>query len=176
MPSQKVLEQKKALVADLSEKLKNSCTGVIVDYKGISVADDTKLRKELREAGVTYTVVKNTLLGLAAKEAGIEGVDEVLSGTTAIALSESDYVAAARILSKYAEDHENFKLKLGFLDGKVIPVSEVEALAKLPSREELVAKALGGLNAPITGFVGVLNANLRGLVCALNAIAEQKGA
>lgn len=176
MPSQKVLEQKKALVADLSEKLKNSCTGVIVDYKGISVADDTKLRKELREAGVTYTVVKNTLLGLAAKEAGIEGVDEVLSGTTAIALSESDYVAAARILSKYAEDHENFKLKLGFLDGKVIPVSEVAALAKLPSREELVAKALGGLNAPITGFVGVLNANLRGLVCALNAIAEQKGA
>ncbi len=176
MPSQKVLEQKKALVADLSEKLKNSCTGVIVDYKGISVADDTKLRKELREAGVTYTVVKNTLLGLAAKEAGIEGVNEVLSGTTAIALSESDYVAAARILSKYAEDHENFKLKLGFLDGKVIPVSEVEALAKLPSREELVAKALGGLNAPITGFVGVLNANLRGLVCALNAIAEQKGA
>ncbi len=176
LPSQKVLEQKKALVADLSEKLKNSCTGVIVDYKGISVADDTKLRKELREAGVTYTVVKNTLLGLAAKEAGIEGVDEVLSGTTAIALSESDYVAAARILSKYAEDHENFKLKLGFLDGKVIPVSEVEALAKLPSREELVAKALGGLNAPITGFVGVLNANLRGLVCALNAIAEQKGA
>ena len=176
MPSQKVLEQKKVLVADLSEKLKNSCTGVIVDYKGISVADDTKLRKELREAGVTYTVVKNTLLGLAAKEAGIEGVDEVLSGTTAIALSESDYVAAARILSKYAEDHENFKLKLGFLDGKVIPVSEVEALAKLPSREELVAKALGGLNAPITGFVGVLNANLRGLVCALNAIAEQKGA
>lgn len=176
LPSQKVLEQKKALVADLSEKLKNSCTGVIVDYKGISVADDTKLRKELREAGVTYTVVKNTLLGLAAKEAGIEGVNEVLSGTTAIALSESDYVAAARILSKYAEDHENFKLKLGFLDGKVIPVSEVEALAKLPSREELVAKALGGLNAPITGFVGVLNANLRGLVCALNAIAEQKGA
>ncbi len=176
MPSQKVLEQKKALVADLSEKLKNSCTGVIVDYKGISVADDTKLRKELREAGVTYAVVKNTLLGLAAKEAGIEGVDEVLSGTTAIALSESDYVAAARILSKYAEDHENFNLKLGFLDGKVIPVSEVEALAKLPSREELVAKALGGLNAPITGFVGVLNANLRGLVCALNAIAEQKGA
>lgn len=176
LPSQKVLEQKKVLVADLSEKLKNSCTGVIVDYKGISVADDTKLRKELREAGVTYTVVKNTLLGLAAKEAGIEGVDEVLSGTTAIALSESDYVAAARILSKYAEDHENFKLKLGFLDGKVIPVSEVEALAKLPSREELVAKALGGLNAPITGFVGVLNANLRGLVCALNAIAEQKGA
>lgn len=176
LPSQKVLEQKKVLVADLSEKLKNSCTGVIVDYKGISVADDTKLRKELREAGVTYTVVKNTLLGLAAKEAGIEGVDEVLSGTTAIALSESDYVAAARILSKYAKDHENFKLKLGFLDGKVIPVSEVEALAKLPSREELVAKALGGLNAPITGFVGVLNANLRGLVCALNAIAEQKGA
>ena len=176
MPSQKVLEQKKALVADLSEKLKNSCTGVIVDYKGISVADDTKLRKELREAGVTYAVVKNTLLGLAAKEAGIEGVDEVLSGTTAIALSESDYVAAARILSKYAEDHENFNLKLGFLDGKVIPVSEVEALAKLPSREEMVAKALGGLNAPITGFVGVLNANLRGLVCALNAIAEQKGA
>ena len=174
LPSQKVLEQKKALVADLAERLKNSCTGVVVDYKGISVAEDTKLRKELREAGVVYTVVKNTLLGLAAKEAGIEGLDEALSGTTAVALSESDYVAAARILSNYANSHENFSIKLGFLDGKVIPASEVDALAKLPSREELVAKALGGLNAPISGFVGVLSATMRGLVCALNAIAEKK--
>lgn len=174
LPSQKVLEAKKALVAELSEKLKNSCTGVVVDYKGISVADDTKLRKELREAGVTYTVVKNTLLGLAAKDAGIEGLDEALAGTTAVALSETDYVAAARILSKYAQEHDNFSVKCGFLDGKVIPASEVDALAKLPSREELVAKALGGLNAPISGFVGVLSATMRGLVCALNAIAEKK--
>lgn len=174
MPSQKVLEQKQALVANLTEQLKSAVAGVIVDYKGITVADDTKLRKELREAGIHYMVVKNTLLGLAAKEVGLEGIDEVLSGTTAIAISDSDYVGAARILCNYANDHENFNVKLGFIDGKVIPVNEVEELSKLPSREELVAKALAGFNAPISGLVGVLNANLRGLVCALNAIAEQK--
>ena len=159
MPSEKILEQKKQIVAELAEKLQKACAGVIVDYKGINVADDTKLRKELREAGVEYAVVKT-----------------VLEGTTALALSNDDYVAAARILCNFAKDHENFKIKIGFTDDQILDAASVEALSKLPSREELVAKALGGLNAPIAGFVHVLNANLRGLVCALNAIAEKQGA
>lgn len=103
MPSQKILEQKQAQVAALTEELKNSVTGVIVNYEGINVEDDTKLRKSLREAGCKYQVVKNTLLSRALKEAGIEGLDSVLEGTTAIAMSESDYAAGAKILSEYAE-------------------------------------------------------------------------
>ena len=176
MPSEKILEQKKAVVAELSERLKGSVAGVLVNYKGITVADDTKLRKDLREAGVKYTVVKNTLLKRAAEDAVIEGLDPVLEGTTALATSEEDYVAAAKILCEYAEKNKNFEIKSGYVDGGVLGVDEIKDLAKLPSKEVLVAKALGGLNAPISGFVTVLNGNIRGLACVLNAIAEKKGA
>lgn len=173
MPSEKVLKEKQQLVADLSEKLKGAAAGVLVDYKGINVEDDTKLRKELREAGVEYSVVKNTMLRFAAKEAGLEELSSVLEGTTALAVSAEDPVAAAKILSGYAEKSDNFSIKLGFVDGKVIDVAGVEALAKLPSKEVLVAQVLGGLNAPISGFANVLNANLRGLVIALDQIAQK---
>ena len=176
MPSEKILEQKKRLVSELSEKLKASCAGVLVSYKGITVAEDTKLRKELREAGVEYFVVKNTMLSRAAAEAGINGLDPVLEGTTALAVSGDDYVSAAKILSKFAETSKTFEVKAGFIDGGVVGVDEVKNLAKLPSKEVLVAKALGGLNAPISGFVGVLSATMRGLVVALNAIAEKQSA
>ena len=176
MPSEKILEQKKQQVAELSEKLKSSVTGVIVDYKGITVADDTKLRKSLREAGNEYKVVKNTLLGRALKEAGIDGLDSVLEGTTAIAISEEDYVGAAKILCEYAEKSKTFEVKAGFVDGKMIDAEGVKNLAKLPSKEVLLAQVLGGLNAPITGFAAVLNGTMKGLVVALNAIAEKKGA
>lgn len=175
MPSEKILESKKQKVAELAEKLKAAHSGVLVEYKGITVAEDTKLRKELREAGVEYTVVKNTLLNLAAEQVGLDGLAEVLSGTTALAVSE-DYIAPARILSQFADKSKTFKIKAGFVDGGVVDAKGVGDLAKLPPREVLIAKALGGLNAPISGFVGVLNANLRGLVCALNAIAEKQSA
>ena len=122
MPNEKVLLEKQQYVAELKEKLTNSAAGVLVDYKGITVADDTKLRKELREAGDTYVVVKNTLLSRALKDAGIEGLDSVLEGTTAIAYNKEDYVSAAKILSKYAEDHKNFSIKAGFIDGSVVDV------------------------------------------------------
>ena len=135
MPSEKVLELKKQKVADLSAQLKNACAGVVVDYKGINVADDTKLRKELREAGVHYAVVKNTLLHLAVQDAGLQELDNVLSGTTAIALSEDDYVAPARILCKFADASKTFTVKSGFLDGDVIGLEKINSLAKLPSRE-----------------------------------------
>ena len=176
MPSAKILEEKKQIVADLSEKLSGSCAGVLVDYKGITVSDDTALRRELRDAGVQYAVVKNRLLSLAADKAGMSDMKPVLENTTALAVHKDDYIACARILSAFADKHSNFTIKLGFVDNDVIDANKVGDLAKLPSREVLVAKALGGLNAPIAGFVGVLNANLRGLVVALNAIATQKGA
>lgn len=158
MPSEKVLEQKKAVVAALTEQIKGSCIGVIVDYKGISVADDTALRKELREAGVKYSVVKNTLLNFAAKDLELEGLDEVLNGTTALATSEDDYTAAPRILGKFAEGHNDFKIKGGFMDGKVVDVATIDALAKLPTREVLLATVLNAFNAPIASFARAVQA------------------
>ena len=174
MPSEKVLNEKKAIVEELTRKL-SAPSGVFVDYKGITVADDTALRRELRAAGVEYSVVKNTLTRFAAKNAGLEGLDEILNGTTALAVSTTDMIAPAKILSEFSKKNQNFKIKMGFVEGKVIDPAGVNALAELPSKEVLIAKALGGFNAPISGFVNVLNGNIRGLVVALNAIAEKKG-
>ena len=158
MPSEKVLEQKKAAVVALTEQIKASCIGVIVDYKGISVADDTALRKELREAGVKYSVVKNSILGFAAKEAELEGLDDVLNGTTAIATCVEDYTAAPRILGKFADGHKNFKIKGGYMDGKVVDLDTIDALAKLPTRDVLLATVLGAFNAPIAAFARAVQA------------------
>ena len=158
MPSAKVLEQKKQVVADLVERLNSSCAGVIVDYKGINVTDDTALRKELREAGVEYTVVKNTLLRLAIASTELNGLDAVLEGTTAIATSTDDYVAAARILSKFAGTHDGFKIKNGYIDNEVIGLEKISGLAKLPSREVLLAQVLGAFQAPISAFARAVQA------------------
>ena len=175
MPSEKILQKKQAQVEELTEKLQSAVAGVVVDYKGISVENDTKLRRELRSAGIEYAVVKNSILRRACENSGFEALNGYLVGTTAIAISKNDPVAAAKILSKYAAGSKGaYTVKAGFVEGRVINAAEVDELAKLPSREELVAKVLGGLNAPITGFVHVLNANLRGLVVALNAISEKK--
>ena len=150
MPSALVLEQKKQIVADLTEQLQNSVAGVVVDYKGINVADDTKLRKELRENGVDYFVVKNTLLKRALNAAGIEGLDSALEGTTAIALSNDDIIVAPKVLNKKAEDSKGqFTIKLGFVDGKAISKEEVEAYAKLPSKETLLSQLVFMLQSPI---------------------------
>lgn len=152
MPSVKVLEAKKAEVAAITERLQGACAGVIVDYKGINVADDTALRKELREAGVEYTVSKNTMIELAIKDTSLEGLSSCLEGTTALATSKDDYVAAARILCKFASTHKDFTVKSGFLDGEVISVEKVDSLAKLPSREVLLATVCSVFNAPIAAF------------------------
>jgi len=174
LPSEKILAQKQVVVSALTASIKSAHTGVIVNYKGTTVLQDTKLRKELREAGDEYMVVKNTLLRLALKDAGISGLDQVLEGTTAIALSKDDYVSSARILAKFAETNKKFEIKAGFVDGGAINVDEVKDLAALPSKEVLVARVLAGFNTPITGFVTVLNGTLKGLVVALNAIAEKQ--
>ena len=174
MPSKIILEQKQAAVEQLADKLKGSVAGVLVDYKGITVEDDTKLRKELREAGVEYFVIKNGILRRACEKVGFDGLKNVLVGTTAIAISSNDAVAPAKIIAKFAgESKDKFNIKAGFVEGKIVEVAEINALAKLPSREELVAQTLRGFNAPISGFVNVLNANIRGLVIALNQIAQK---
>ena len=158
MPSEKILEQKKKVVSELADTLSSSVAGVIVDYKGITVDEDTKLRKELREAGVKYEVVKNTILKLAAEKADLSDIDDVLEGTTAIATSAEDHVAAARILSKFAEKSKTFTIKKGFLDGKVIGVETVESLAKLPSKDVLLATVCNAFNAPIAAFARAMQA------------------
>ena len=158
MPSTVVLEKKKAQVEALAERIKGSVAGVVVDYNGINVEDDTKLRKELREAGVEYTVVKNSILKRAADAAGLEGMDPVLEGTTAIATSAEDYVASARVLQKYADANDFFNVKAGYLDGEVIEISKIEALAKLPSREVLLATVCSVFNAPIAAFARAVQA------------------
>ena len=158
MPNAAVLEQKKQQVAALKEKIEAAVTGVVVDYSGTSVADDTQLRKELREAGVNYFVVKNTLLARAIEGTDLEPMKEVLEGASAIALSNEDYTAAARILCGFAEKHDNFKVKSGFLDGKVVDVATIESLAKLPTKDVLMATVLGAFQAPIAAFARAIQA------------------
>ncbi len=165
MPSEKALKSKQQFVEELSTQLSQACAGVLVDYKGITVADDTKLRRELREAGVEYSVVKNTLLRFAAKNAKLDGLDSVLEGTTALAISKEDPVAAAKILCKYAAASKGkFTVKAGFVDGEILDAEKTAELGNLPSREQLLGQLLS-----------VLNGNLRGLAVALNAIAEKQG-
>ena len=165
MPSEKILQRKKDEVVALTEKLKAATAGVLVDYKGITVADDTKLRKELREAGVEYSIVKNTMLRFAAKQVGYEALDSVLEGPTALAVSKDDPVAAAKILTTYAEDHKDkFTVKAGFVDGGVIDAAKVAELGKLPNRETLLSM-----------LCSALQGNIRGLAVAINAIAEKNG-
>ncbi len=163
MPSAKILSEKQAYVASLKEKIENSVAGVIVDYKGITVADDTKLRKELREAGVEYAVVKNTMLKLALQGTSLEGMSDVLEGTTAIAIANEDRIAAARILCKYADDSKGkFSVKTGYMDGAVMDKAEVEAIAKLP-----------GLEGMLSMFAGALTSTLSGLAVAMQAYVDK---
>ena len=158
MPSQSILEAKQQQVAQIKANVEGACAGVLVDYSGISVADDTKLRKELREAGVNYIVVKNTLLRKAIEGTDLAELDPFLNGTTALATSADDHVAAARILSKYAETVDSFEIKTGFLDGKVIDTATIDSLAKLPTRDVLLATVCNAFNAPISAFARAVQA------------------
>ena len=174
MPKENTLNQKKEVVESISGKMKAAKAMVFADYRGLTVEQDTELRSALRKAGVEYKVVKNTLARFAAKENGLDGLDTYFNGPTAMASSDSDPVAPAKILSEYAKKYDKLELKAGVVEGRIIDVNGIKSLAELPSREVLIARVLGGLNAPISGFVNVLNGNIRGLVVALNAIAEQK--
>ena len=158
MPSTIILEQKQQAVADLVAKLQNSVSGVLVNYQGITVEDDTAMRKALREAGVKYMVVKNSLTGRACDEVGYGDMKKYLVGMTAIAISETDAVAPAKVLKKYADKVESFKILAGYLDGAVIDAATVNALADIPSKETLIAKFLGSIQSPVYGFAYAIQA------------------
>lgn len=158
MASEKVLASKKEKVAKLAEMIKNAKSGALVDYEGITVEQDTKLRKEMRENNVTYFVEKNTMLRLAFKEAGIEGLDEVLNCTTAIAISNDDETAPARLLGKFGEDMDEgkFELKAGFIGTTVYDKAGVTALSKIPGKETLLAQLVGSLQGPLTKLAATI--------------------
>ena len=158
MPSNAILEQKKQIVADLAEMIKASPAGVLVNYQGITVEDDTKMRKALREAGVKYMVMKNSLTGRACDEVGYGEMKQHLEGMTAIAISENDPIAPAKILKTYAEKIESFKILAGYLEGNVIDEKTVVALADIPSKDVLVAKFLGSIQAPLYNFAYAIKA------------------
>ena len=160
MPSEKVLLQKQEKVNAISEMLKGAVSGVLVDYKGITVEQDTKLRKELREAGVHYTVEKNSMLRFALKNAGLDGLTNVLEGTTAIAISNNDQTAPARILGKYAEadKSQKFTLKAGFVEGDVYDANGVMALSKIPSKDVLLSQLVGSLQGPMQKLAAIVKA------------------
>lgn len=160
MPNAKVLSEKQAIVAELEKKLKDAASGVLVDYKGITVAEDTALRAELRKNDVDYAVVKNTLVRFALDDTGLGELDSVLSGTTALAVSNDDPIAPMRVINKFAKQFngDKFIIKAGFMDGKVLPINDIMALAELPSKEVLQAQVLGTMLAPITSLAIVLKA------------------
>ncbi|MEG1577877.1 MAG: 50S ribosomal protein L10 [Oscillospiraceae bacterium] len=166
MPNAKVLTEKQAVVAALTEKLQKCASGVLVDYKGITVAEDTALRALLRNENVEYSVVKNTMVRFALDDVGMQELDPVLNGTTAMAISHEDPIAPMRVINKFAKQFNGtkFVIKAGFMDGKVLPLADVIALADLPSKDVLVAQVLGTMLAPITA-----------LAIVLKAIAEKNG-
>lgn len=172
MPSAKALEAKKAQVAEVAEILKAAQTGVLVDYRGLTVEEDTDLRNQLRAAGCKYFVVKNTLLKLATQETGLEALDEVLHGPTAVAVSDTDPVAPAKVMSDFAKKNEKLEIKSGFMDGSVMSLDEVKQLAATPNMETLIAKVMGSLNAPASNLVRLLSTIVDGGVEIADLIAQ----
>lgn len=166
--------EKAGKVAELKDLLTSSKGVVLVDYCGLTVAEDTELRSKMSEAGVKYMVAKNTFIRIAAQEAGIEGLDAYLEHNTAVAFSAEDPVAPAKILNDFSKDHKALEIKAGVLDGKVIGLDEVKAVAELPSREELLAKLVGSMQAPISGLVNVLQGTIRNFVYTLEAVRQKK--
>ena len=156
MPSEKVLNQKKAKVEELSEKFKKAKMIVLTEYRGISVEDDTKLRAQVRADGNEYVVVKNSTIVYALKAAGIEGIDS-LEGPTAVVIGYEDYVAPAKVVNDYAKDHDFYTIKNGIMDGKLIDVAEVKKLASLPSKDTLYAMLASALLGNIRNLAVVLD-------------------
>ena len=158
MASEKIKAAKQQIVADLAEKLQSASSCVIVTYAGITVEDDTKMRAELREAGVDYSVIKNTMTKMAAEKAGYAQLGDVLEGMTAVAISQKDPVAPAKVLKKYAEKVETFDIKAGFVDGEILDKAGIIALADIPSKETLSAKIMGSVRSPLFNLAYVLQA------------------
>ncbi len=165
---------KTSVVEGVKEKMQAAQSMVLIDYRGLTVAEVTDLRNRCRKEGVEYAVIKNTMIRKAAEELGIEGLEPMLHGPTAVAFGMTDAVAPAKVLVNFIKDVKKTEIKCGVMEGKVLDVKGVEALAELPPKEVLIAKMMGSLNAPITNFVGVLSATLRSLVYAIEAVRKQK--
>lgn len=163
MASETILKQKEQEVKELAEKMKKSSLILFTDYRGINVADVTGLRKTLREANGTYSVIKNNITRRALAENGIKELDETLTGPTAVIMAEESYLDSLKAIYNFAKDNEYYKIKAGVLDGKVVTTEELMTLAKLPSREELIAK-----------LAGCLLGNISKLAVALDQVAKQK--
>jgi large subunit ribosomal protein L10 len=170
------LEKKKQAVEKIRNKMQDAGVMILADYRGLNVSEVNQLRTELREAGIEYKVVKNTLTRIAAHELGLNDLDPHLEGPTAIAFSADDPARPAKILSNFAKAHKALELKAGVLEGKVIGLEGVKALADLPPREVLLARVLGGMQAPLYGLVTVLSGPMRSLVYTLDAVRAQKEA
>jgi large subunit ribosomal protein L10 len=167
-------EEKARVIEELTEKLKGGSV-VFVDYKGMNVAQSTRLRARSRESGVEFVVAKNTLAQRAANQAGVEGISEYLVGPTALAFSE-DPVVSAKLMAEFSDEIGTFELKGGLLDDdQVVDAEGVVALSRLPEREQLIAQVVGGIQSPIAGLVNVLNGTIRNLAVVLSQVAEQKG-
>ncbi|MFA6183955.1 MAG: 50S ribosomal protein L10 [Parcubacteria group bacterium] len=166
--------QKEDLVKELTEKIKASKSIVFADYSGVKATDINNLKSRLKKEGTNLRVVKKSLVDISLKNAQIEIDMKSLVGQMAITISDNDEVAPARILSKFAKENENLKILGGVLGVKGMSAQEVLALAKLPSKEEMLAKLVGTLNAPLTGLVNVLSGNTRGLVNVIKAIADSR--
>lgn len=159
----KAIETKQQVVTEIAEKLRESKSTIVVDYRGLTVAEATELRKNLREAGVEFKVYKNSLTRRAAESVEMAGLNEFLTGPNAIAFSNEDVIAPAKVLNDFAKDHEALEIKAGVIEGKLVSLDEVKAIATLPSREGLLSMLLSVLQAPI-----------RGLAIATKAVADQK--
>jgi len=158
MASEQVIKQKEEEVKQLSEKMKDASLVLLADYRGINVLDVTELRKNLRKIKADYSVIKNNITSRALKLNGIEGMDEALTGPTAVIIAKEEYLPALKVIYKYSKDNEFYKIKAGVLEGKSVSVQELEVLAQLPSREELIAKLAGSLLANISKLAATLDA------------------
>ena len=163
MPNAKVLQEKQRQVAEVAAKLRECSCTIVTDYRGLNVAQMTELRKQMREAGVEFRVIKNTLIRRATAEAQLSELDSVLTGPTAIAFSKDDVVAPAKILTEFAKKNEQLQLKAGIVEGRIVDVKQIQALADLPSREGLLSMLLSVLQAPIRNFA-----------LAVKAVADQR--
>ena len=152
-------EIKEAKVAEIKEKLEKAQTVVLASYQGLTVEEDTQLRKNLREAGIEYKVYKNTLVTLAARELGMDaGIEQYLEGPVSIAFGYEDVTAPARILNDFAKDHKKLELKAGLVEGEIYDKAKLEQLASIPSKEVLIAKLLGSIKSPLSNFAYLLSA------------------
>ncbi len=171
---EQALQAKVENVEEIKEKISKAQAVVLVDYRGLNVDQLTELRSNYRKAGVEYKVYKNTMMRFAFKDSGLEEFNQFLKGPNAIAFGYDDPVGAAKVTAEFAKNNEKLEIKAGIVDGKIIDIDGVKSLAELPPREVLIAQALGGLNAPIQGFVNVLQGSIRSLAIVLNAIAEKQ--